>query len=153
MDSRDMSIPEAAEGGSPTPADTLAALRQENESLRRQVEEAARDRQAVHQRQTREAVCRALVRHGAHPDAARLLAGECGGAELGEAGELLEEEALIEPLRRAWGTMFTTCEPVGTSPVAPPDLRRKLPPEALLGMTTDEINRNWPVIKESLREL
>lgn len=139
-------VPEGENG----PEDMAAALRQENEELRRQVEEAARLREQQRRQQTNEAVRQALIRHGAHPDAAGLLVRECGDPALDDRGGLTDEEAVIAPVRAAWPGLFITREAVGTPTVAPPLSGSGITEDRLRSMPPEEINRHWDLIREQL---
>lgn len=93
----------------------------------------------------------ALIRHGAHPDAARLLLPLVGDAELDGKGALRQEEALIAPVREAWGSLFTTIERQGTPAVTPPVQGGGTAREMIGGMSPEEINRSWPDILQAIR--
>lgn len=98
-----------------------------------------------------QAVREALIRRGAHPQAAALLADRCTGAALSEEGELINEEALVAALQEEWSGLFLHEERLGTEALSPPCLTDgRVTRESLAAMSPEEINRRWPLIRDSL---
>ena len=129
----------------------LDALRTERDSLQRQLT-IAEARDAALEERRREAVLReALLRRGAHPQAAGLLIAQCRDARWNDDGTLANEEALLEPIRQAWDGLFLREERLGTEPVTPPiHGGGRLSRESLRDMPPEEINRLWPDIRMML---
>ncbi len=122
-----------------------SALRSEFDLFRSKVEA---ERSADTRQSCAEA---ALLRAGANPQAVPLLTLAMTQADdVWDGDSLRDEPAALQALRDQYGAFFTQLVPLPTDPVAPPLQDSALSMTDLLGMSEEEINRNWPLISASL---
>ena len=119
----------------------LGELRASGEAAEAAGQECERLRGELMSRDRRERLREALIRQGARPESAGLLAMAVDAEAPGET----DEQGIAASLRTAYPALFREELP----PIHPPE-GGALDPEGIRQMSEEEINRNWESVKRTL---